>query len=116
MSNEITTMLQSFVGKTVVGYLLDAFPLSAPDKAKNTRALVFDDGRALVSGAPGIGINGGTLWVEPIDDVHGAITNQEDRIKKGQTDQARLQKLNASIPPRPKPDSAPTSSSGRSTS
>lgn len=66
-----------FVGQKVVGVLFNALPRSRRDIASGTKALIFEDGRALV-----IAFNG-SYWVENEREVRSAINLRKRALEAG---------------------------------
>lgn len=74
--------LRECVGRTVRGVLFDAFPPGRPDLASGTKALILDDGRAIVFA------DNGAFWMETRADVERAVARAREALQLVQADLA----------------------------
>lgn len=74
--------IRECIGRTVRGVLFDAFPPGRSDIAGGTKALVLDDGRAIVFA------DNGAFWMENRADVERAIARAKEALQLVQSDLA----------------------------
>lgn len=68
--------IAEFFGKTLVGVMFNKLPTHRGDLSEGTKALVFDNGRALVFS------NHGTYWVESADHVQRALDKERRELEQ----------------------------------
>lgn len=80
------------VGRTVIGVLFDALPLSRADLARGTKTLIFDDGSGLTIAS------NGSYWQETAEDVERAISRERKRLEDAQQNIAAVLELAGAKP------------------
>ena len=81
---------REFIGQKVVGVLFDALPING--KHHSSKALIFEDGRALTIYA------NGSFWVDSKEDVERAIAQKAEQIKRLQAEHAEVLVLAGRLP------------------
>lgn len=90
-----------FVGQKVVGVLFDALPPNRRDIAAGTKALIFEDGRALLIAS------NGSYWIESSKDVEWAVEERQRDLRateeeiRGVLELAGAESEVAALPPAP---------------
>lgn len=76
-----------WIGNYVTGVIFDALPLQRPDLAIGSKALIFDDGRALV-------IHGnGSFYVAGRLDVEAAVQRKVQELERASGELAEVLRL-----------------------
>ena len=68
------------IGRTIIGVLRSALPVSRPDLAKGNKTLVFDDGTALTM------TSGGAYRIERAEDVDRAVKRTQQKLDDAMRD------------------------------